>query len=117
VTVTDVRELSIELGNQLGNAIDAFNESSEPKIELLTTRDGRTTATLPRVDRQIIVFPSSSGSVRPTAEDIAWLCEEAHRAASPTLAAAAPSLALIEAALGSLAMLEELEAGSKASES
>ena len=55
-------------------------------------------------------------SVRPTAEDIAWLCEEARRAASPTLAEAAPSLALIEAALGSLEKLEELEAASEDSD-
>ena len=109
--MTDIRELSAELGN----AIDAFNESSDPKIELLTTRDGRTTATLPRVGRQIIVFPNLDGSVRPTAEDIAWLCEEARRAASPTLAAAAPSLALIAAALGSLEKLEELETESEGS--
>jgi hypothetical protein len=112
VTVTDLRELSAELGN----AIDAFNESSDPKIEVLTTRDGRTTATLPRVARQIIVFPNLDESVRPTAQDIAWLCEEARRAASPTLAAAAPSLALIEAALGSLERLEELEAARKGSD-
>ena len=52
--MTDLRELSAELGN----AIDAFNESSDPKIEVLTTRDGRTTATLPRVAREIIVFPN-----------------------------------------------------------
>lgn len=103
--MTDVREIALELEN----AINAFNASTDPKIELVTTRDGRTMATLPRAARQIIVFPNQGGSVRPTPRDVAWLCEEARRAASPTLAAAAPSLALIEAALGSLEKLEELK--------
>ena len=105
--MTNVHEIALELEN----AINAFNASSDPQIELVTTRDSRTIAKLPRAAREIIVAPNQGGSVRPTPRDIAWLCEEARRAASPTLAAAAPSLALIEAALGSLEKLEELEPG------
>ena len=105
--MTDVREPAATLVD----AIEAFNESSDPKIELLTTRDARKTAKLPRVGREIIVFPSmSNASVRPRAEDIAWLCEEARRAAAPKLAKAAASLALIEAALGLLEKLDEPKA-------
>ena len=90
----------------LTQAIEVFNESTTQKIELTTTRDGRTTAALPRVGREIIVWPNLSKSVKVTAEDIAWLCEGARRAASPSLAAAAPSLALIEVALESLEDLD-----------
>lgn len=90
----------------LTQAIEVFNESTTQKIELTTTRDGRTTAALPRVGREIIVRPNLSKSVKVTAEGIACLCEEARRAASPSLAAEAPSLALIEVALESLEHLD-----------
>ena len=81
-------------------AIEAFNTSSQPQIELLTTRDARVIATLPRVNREIIVKDSSfNEAVKVTAADIAWLCEEARRAI-------APGMALLEAALGALGDLD-----------
>lgn len=85
----------------LQDAIAAFNQSSEPQIRLLTTRDGRTVATLPRVGREIIVEGSQfKADVRVTATDIAWLCEEARRAL-------APGMALLEAALSALDTLDQ----------
>ncbi len=81
-------------------AIEAFNESSQPQIGLHPTRDGRITATLPRVDREIVVVGSRFGeAVKVTAEDVAWLCEEARRAF-------APGMALLEAGLGALEDLD-----------
>jgi hypothetical protein len=80
-------------------AIEAFNQASEPKIELLTTRDGRVVATLPRVGRKVIVEGSPFHSdVKVTAADIAALCQEARLAS-------APGLALLDAALGSFGEL------------
>src|SRR5918997_500788 len=79
----------------LETALEAFNESSQPQIELQATRDGRITAVLPRVGREIIVRGSITGTVEVTAEDVAWLCEEARRAF-------APGMGLLEAALGAL---------------
>ena len=77
-------------------AIEAFNKKSEPHIELLTTRDGRVVATLPRMGREIIVEGSSfSPGIEVTAGDIALLCEEARRAS-------APGLALLDAGLVAL---------------
>ena len=77
-------------------AIEAFNASNEPRIELLTTRDGRVVATLPRVGREIIVQGSTAGTAATvSAQDVALLCEEARRAS-------APGLALLDAALGAL---------------
>jgi hypothetical protein len=81
-------------------AIEAFNASSQPQIELLTTRDARVVAKLPRVKRDILVESSPFNTdVKVTATDIAWLCEEARRAA-------APGMALLEAALGALGDLD-----------
>jgi hypothetical protein len=81
-------------------AIEAFNRSSQPQIVLKTTRDGRVTAQLPRVGREIIVEGSPfNKDVKVTAEDVAWLCEEARRAF-------APGMALLEAGLGALGDLD-----------
>jgi hypothetical protein len=77
-------------------AIDAFNESSEPKIALLTARDGRVVATLPRVGQEIIVEGSPfNKDVKVTAEGMALLCEEARRAF-------APGMELLQVALAAL---------------
>ncbi len=81
-------------------AIEAFNESSQPQIDFHHTRDGRAIAILPRVGREIIVQDSTVGTGgQVTAEDIAWLCEEARRAF-------APGMALLEAGLGALGDLD-----------
>jgi hypothetical protein len=83
-------------------AIEAFNESSLPQIDLRPVRDGRVTAFLPRLGREILVKDSETmEDVRVTAEDVAWLCEEARRAF-------APGMALLEAALGALSDLERV---------
>ena len=78
-------------------AIEAFNGSSDLRIELHPTRDGRITASLPRVGRTILVQGSSfDKEVAVTAQDLAWLCKEAKHAS-------APGLALLAAALDALA--------------
>ena len=77
-------------------AIAAFNESSQPPIEMQTKRDGRVNAVLPRVGREILVTGSPfNKDVQVKAQDVALLCEEARRAI-------APGMALLEAALGAL---------------
>ena len=89
----------------LTSAIEAFNESSEPKIELGPRRDGSVVAQLPRVGREIRVVGSQfSTRNQVTAADVALLCEEARRAF-------APGLALLEAAL---AAFGELKGGDEA---
>jgi len=81
-------------------AIEAFNESSQPQIVLGPRRDGRVVASLPRVGREILSEGSRfNKDVKVTAEDVAWLCEEARRAL-------APGMALLEAGLGALGDLE-----------
>ncbi len=81
-------------------AIEAFNASSQPQIVLQPTRDGRVTAVLPRVGREIIVEGSHfEKDIKVTVEDVAWLCEEARRAF-------APGMALLEAGLGALGDLD-----------
>ena len=81
-------------------AIEAFNESSQPQIKLTTSRDGRVTAHLPRIDRDVLVEGSPfNKEVKVTASDVAWLCEEARQAS-------APGMALLEAGLGALGGLE-----------
>ena len=84
------------------SAIEAFNESSKPPIEVFSTRDTRTVAKLPRVGREIIVADAdpSYSDAKVTAEDVAWLCEEARRAS-------APGMALLEAALSTLGALDD----------
>jgi hypothetical protein len=84
----------------LTSAIEAFNKSRNPKIKLQSSRDGRVTASLPRVGREILAQGSPfNEEVKVTASDVAWLCEEARRAS-------APALTLLEAALGALKELE-----------
>src|SRR5215813_13917023 len=84
----------------LTSAIEAFNKSMNPKIKLQTSRDGRVTASLPRVGREILARGSQFNTeVMVTASDIAWLCEEARQAS-------APAMTLLEAALGALKELE-----------
>jgi len=80
----------------LVSAIEAFNKSSLPAIELQVTRDGRTVARLPRLGKQILVkgTPLDTRS-RVSSQDIALLCEEAQLAV-------APGMALLEAALAAM---------------
>ncbi len=83
-------------------AIEAFNESSQPQIDLRPSRDGRVSAFLPRLGREILVEDSQfKEDVRVTAEDVAWLCEEARRAF-------APGMALLGAGLSALSDLERM---------
>jgi hypothetical protein len=82
------------------DAIRRFNESSEPKIELMPRRDGRVMAVLPRTGREILASPSMfKEDVRVTAADVAALAEEARRAM-------APGLDLLDSALATLGGLE-----------
>jgi hypothetical protein len=68
-------------------AIEAFNKETQPGIAVITTRDGRVTAKLPRVGREIVVHDSSfNPDIKSTPADIAWLCEEARRAMEPGMA-------------------------------
>ncbi|HEU4457248.1 MAG TPA: hypothetical protein VFR81_29535 [Longimicrobium sp.] len=86
------------------SAIEAFNEAGGPQIELLTTRDGRVRATLPRLKRDIIVEGSRfNKDVKVTAADVAALCEEARLAF-------APGMALLQAAIGALNEMEREDA-------
>ena len=80
-------------------AIEVFNKTSQPEIAVVTTRDGRVTAKLPRVGREIIVQDSSfNPEVKAAPADMAWLCEEARRAM-------APGMALLSEALDALHQL------------
>ena len=72
-------------------AIEAFNQHSEPRIELRLRRDGRTVAVLPRLGKEIAV----TGTRLESSQDIALLCEEAQLAI-------ASGMALLEAALASM---------------
>jgi len=84
----------------LTDAIEAFNQSSQPQITLHPRRDGRVIAHLPRVGREVLVEGSPfNKEVKVTAADLASLCEEARRAS-------APGMALLEAGLGALGGLE-----------
>ena len=80
----------------LVTAIEAFNQHSQPRIELQQRRDGRTVALLPRLGKEIVVRGCGSGG-RPklSSQDIALLCEEAQLAI-------APGMALLEAALAAM---------------
>ena len=77
-------------------AIEAFNQHSQPRIELQQRRDGRIVALLPRLGKEIVVKCCDSGS-RPkvSSQDVALLCEEAQLAI-------APGMALLEAALAAM---------------
>jgi hypothetical protein len=80
----------------LFSAIEAFNNLSAPKIKLLTRRDGRVDAALPRIGQTILVVDSQfKPDVKVTGRDLALLCQEAR-------AAAAPANALLDAALGAM---------------
>ena len=80
----------------LTSAIQAFNESSDRKIKMVTSRDGRVTATLPRTGHKIIAQGSPFNTdVQVKARDVALLCEEARLSA-------APGTTLLDAALTEL---------------
>ena len=80
--------------------IEEFNESSEPKIDLRPTRDGRVGAILPRTGREILVEGSEfKEGVRVTAQDLAALCQELRQAL-------APGLALLDATLEGFATVD-----------
>jgi hypothetical protein len=82
------------------SAIEAFNAVSEPKIKLRDTfREGHTEATLPRVGRTINVKEGMTGINGPTAQDLAYLCQEARLAAEP-------GFALLSAALDAFVTIE-----------
>ena len=84
----------------LVTAIETFNKSNQSQVTLQPTRDGRVTAVLPRVGREIMVQGSTfNKDVKLTASDIAWLCDEARHAL-------APGMALLEAALTALHTLD-----------
>jgi hypothetical protein len=77
-------------------AIDAFNQSGLPRIELRTTRDGRIVAMLPRLGREIVVKGTPQNPrLKVSTQDVALLCEEAQLAI-------APGMALLEAALAAM---------------
>jgi hypothetical protein len=78
----------------LVEAIEAFNQTAQPKIELQLAADGRVLARLPRLGREIVV---KDGGARPrvASHDIALLCEEAQLAI-------APGMALLEAGLAAM---------------
>jgi hypothetical protein len=85
---------------RLVTLIEAFNESSEPKIDLRPTRDGRVGAILPRTDREILVEGSDfKEDVRVSVADLAALCREIRQAL-------APGLALLDATLESFDTVE-----------
>jgi hypothetical protein len=80
----------------LVEAIEAFNQQGEPRIELRVQGDGRTVALLPRLSREILVKGTSQNpKLKVASQDIALLCEEAQLAI-------APGMALLEAALAAM---------------
>ena len=77
-------------------AIEAFNQTGQPRIELRTLRDGRIVALLPRLGREIAVKRAElDARAKVSSQDIALLCEEAQLAI-------APGMALLEAALAAM---------------
>ena len=77
-------------------AIEAFNKSSHPQIEIFIARDGRTVAKLPRLGREIVVKGTPlNKKLKVSSQDIALLCEEAQLAI-------APGMTLLEAALAAM---------------
>jgi hypothetical protein len=80
----------------LVGAIEAFNQHSQPRIEVRVARDGRTVARLPRLGKDIVVKGTHlNPRIRISSQDIALLCEEAQLAI-------APGMALLEAALAAM---------------
>lgn len=67
-------------------AIDAFNETTAQKIVLHPTRDGRVTATLPRLGKDVLVQGNITKTLFVGPKDIALLCQEARLALAPALA-------------------------------
>jgi hypothetical protein len=83
----------------LVSAIETFNKTSQPPIELQLTRDGRTLARLPRLGKQIVVRGTRlNHRTTVSSQDIALLCEEAQLAI-------APGMALLETALAAMGMV------------
>ena len=77
-------------------AIGAFNQHSQPRIELQQRLDGCTVARLPRLGREIVVKSADlDPRLKVSSQDIALLCEEAQLAI-------APGMALLEAALAAM---------------
>jgi hypothetical protein len=77
-------------------AIEAFNKTGQPPIELVVLRDGHTVAKLPRLGREIVVKGTRlNPKLKVSSQDIALLCEEAQLAI-------APGMTLLEAALAAM---------------
>jgi hypothetical protein len=77
-------------------AIDTFNQSALPRIELQVLADGRTVAQLPRLGREIVVKGTPQNPrLKVSTQDVALLCEEAQLAITP-------GMALLEAALAAM---------------
>lgn len=76
-------------------AITAFNDSCGHRIVLHPTRDGRVTATLPRLGVDVLVQGNITKTLAVTPQDLALVCREARAALTPVLA-------LIDAALAEL---------------
>ena len=80
----------------LVDAIEAFNQRGWPRIELREQADGRVTALLPRLGREVLVKgPRLSPEFQVSSQALALLCEEAQLAV-------APGIALLEAALAAM---------------
>ena len=80
----------------LVDAIEAFNQRGRPRIELRAHADGRVTALLPRLGREILVKgPLRNPAFKVAAQDLALLCDEAQLAV-------APGVALLEVALAAI---------------
>ena len=80
----------------LVTAIETFNKTGQPPIELQVARDGRTLARLPRLGREIVVRGTRlNPKPKVSTQDIALLCEEAQLAI-------APGMALLETALAAM---------------
>jgi hypothetical protein len=78
------------------DAIETFNRTGQPRIELRTARDGRVLACLPRLGREVVVRGSGGPEAGgPSSQDLAALCEEAQLAI-------APGMALLEAGLAAI---------------
>lgn len=77
-------------------AIEAFNRTAQPQIELVAARDGAVLARLPRLGRQIVVRSAETADgPKLSSQDIALLCEEAQLAI-------APGMTLLEAGLAAM---------------
>lgn len=80
----------------LVEAIEAFNRTALPKIDLVPAAGGAMLARLPRLGREIVVRSARCGDgPRLSSQDIALLCEEAQLAI-------APGMTLLEAGLAAM---------------